>query len=86
MLFVVTPRASDIDRFLKSGPARRFNALLDRITTKHATVRILDLLTHFAARSDIDAFYNDCDGHWTPEGTAAASEIILRSPNYQSLF
>lgn len=85
LFFVVTPRESDIDRFRKSGAPTRFNALLDRIMAKHATVRALDLLPHFAARSDIGAFYNDCDGHWTPEGAAAAADIIHRHLDYKSL-
>lgn len=85
VLFVVTPRESDIDRFRKSGAPARFNALLDRIMTKHATVQALDLLPLFAARSEFDTFYNDCDGHWTPEGAAAAADIIHASLGYESL-
>jgi hypothetical protein len=84
ILFVVTPRASDIERFRKVGPPSRFNALIDRLKAKHGTIRFLDLLPRFVARSDIDAFYNDCDGHWTPEGAAAASEIIHQHADYES--
>lgn len=85
ILFVVTPRASDIHRFRKAGPPTRFNALVERLKAKHATIRFLDLMPHFAEQSDINAFYNDCDGHWTPEGAAAASGIIRRHPDYESL-
>lgn len=85
ILFVVTPRASDIDRFRKAGPPTRFNGLVDRLKAKHATIRFLDLMPRLAEQSDIDPFYNDCDSHWTPEGAAAASEIIHRHPDYESL-
>lgn len=85
VFFVVTPRKSDIERFRKVGPPSRFNALIDRLKAKHGSIRLLDLLPRFAARSDIDAFYNDCDGHWTPEGAAAASEIIFQHADYESL-
>lgn len=85
LFFVVTPRESDVHRFRKSGAPSRFNALIDRIMTKHETVRVLDLLPHFAAQSDIAAYYNDCDGHWTPEGAAAAAGIIHRSADYKNL-
>lgn len=84
ILFVVTPRASDIDRFRRAGPANRFNALIDRLKTKHGTVHFLDLLPRLAALPDIDAFYNECDGHWTPVGAAAASKIIHQHPDYEN--
>jgi hypothetical protein len=85
VLFVVTPRASDIDRFQESGPPHRFNTLLDRIKAKHETVRFLDLMPAVAKRKDINALYNDCDGHWTPDGAAAASDIIHQHPDYEGL-
>lgn len=83
ILFVVTPRASDVERFKRSGPPHRFNALLDRITARHKTIRFLDLMPGFAERGNFDAFYNDCDGHWTPDGAAAAFDIIHQHPAYK---
>ncbi len=85
LLFVVTPRESDIHRFRETGPPQRFNALLDRLKASHPTVRFLDLMPAFSKREDLDALYNDCDGHWTPVGAAAAAEVVLRHPYYDSL-
>lgn len=85
VLFVVTPRRSDIARFRKSGPPHRFNALLNRIKANHATARFLDLMPPIASRENFAALYNMCDSHWTPSGAAAAAEIIIKHPEYESL-
>jgi len=84
VLIVAIPRPSDVERYRRQGrpPA---TVLLQGIAAKHDRVALIDLLPRFAAAEDLGTLYNACDGHWSREGAALASELIRDHPAYRRL-
>ncbi len=84
VLIVAIPRPSDVERYRRQGqpPA---SMLLQGIAARHDNVAFVDLLPGFARVEDMAALYNPCDGHWSPEGAARATDLIRDQSAYRRL-
>jgi hypothetical protein len=75
MIIVTIPTAEDILTFEKSGKPPLAEAMAAFCKTNN--IVYLDLLPHFAGRSDaVHSLYFDCDPHWNEEGNKFAAEIL----------
>ncbi len=82
ILVVVIPRPSDVERYRADGRAP-LTDLLDHIGTAHDNVAVIDLLPELSRAGNLQALYNRCDGHWSPEGAALAADLIHGHPAYR---